>query len=156
DMQIGLRLKLPVVRHTGFGTVMIDTHALDAMLGAYPEATVRIHLDDLTNVRVEGTSVRLKLPGYDPYKEMKLTAPGSLTSSGWIVRADTLESAIRRVRFCTDDENTRYTLGGIALNFPNDPTGQRMSVVATDGRRLSVVRLPVRAYGKDPARTWKP
>src|SRR4051812_33116891 len=66
DMENSLQLKLLLVRSTGIGKVMIDSHALDAMLGGYPEATVRIHLDDPKEVRVEGQSVKLKLPGYDP------------------------------------------------------------------------------------------
>lgn len=157
DMEIGLQLKLPLVRQTGVGRVMIDSHALDAVLGAYHEMNVRVHLDDPKVVRVEGTAVKLKLPGYDPGKEMKRTAPGSLTPAGWIVRADVLESAVRRTRFAADlDGGTRYALGGLALHFPMDPAGTWMGVVGCDGRRLSVVRVPVRAYGRDPARTWKP
>lgn len=156
DMEISLQLRLDVIRHTGVGRVMIDAYALDAMLGGYPEPRVRIHLDGEAEIRVEGTQARFKLPGADPAKELKLTAPGSLTSSGWMVRADQLVSAILRTRFSADDgTSTRYALGGLALVFP--PVGQEfMEIVATDGRRLSLVRLPVRPHGKEPARLWRP
>jgi DNA polymerase III sliding clamp (beta) subunit (PCNA family) len=156
DMEIGLQLRLDVLRFTGVGRVMIDAHALDAMLGGYPEPRVRIHLDDTTQIRVEGTQAKFTLPGADPAKELKLTAPGSLTSSGWMVRADQLVSAILRTRFAVDDgTSTRYALAGLAMFFP--PEGQEfLEIVATDGRRLSLVRLPVRAHGKEPARLWKP
>jgi hypothetical protein len=64
---------------------MIESHALDAMLGAYHEPRVRIHLDDPKEIRVEGLKTKLKLPGADPAKEWKNTAPGSPTASGFIV-----------------------------------------------------------------------
>src|SRR5262249_58160983 len=111
---------------------------------------------DMTSAGVEGQAVKLKLPGYAPGKEMKLTAPGSLTPDGWIVRADALESAIRRTRFAVDpDGGTRYALGGLALHFPKGD-GSYLEVVGCDGRRRSVVRIPVRAFGQDPARPAKP
>src|ERR1700738_4888602 len=41
-----LQVKLEIVRRYGYGTVMIDTHALNAMIGSYVEPRVRLHLDD--------------------------------------------------------------------------------------------------------------
>jgi hypothetical protein len=65
DMENSLQLKLTALHATGVGRVMIDAHALDAMLGAYAEPRVRIHLDDVKQVRVEGLQTKLKLPGQD-------------------------------------------------------------------------------------------
>jgi DNA polymerase-3 subunit beta len=156
DTENSLQLKLNVLSVTGSGRVMIESHALDAMLGAYHEPRVRIHLDDPKEIRVEGLKTKLKLPGADPAKEWKNTAPGSLTANGFIVRADALVSAIMRTKFATDqDGSTRYTLGGLALHFPEGEAGY-LEIVGTDGRRLSVVRLPVRAFGVKPDRFTKP
>jgi DNA polymerase III sliding clamp (beta) subunit (PCNA family) len=156
DLENRLQVKLEIVRRYGQGTVMIDTHALNAMIGSYVEPRVRLHLDDPKKVQVGGLNTKLILPGYDPQKELKATAEGSLTRSGWLIRGDYLATAIEKTRFAVQaDESTRYALSGIAMSFP-EAGEESMEFVATDGRRLSKYRIPVKPFGTDPARVWRP
>jgi DNA polymerase III subunit beta len=154
DLEHRLRLKLEVLSHTGAGTVMVEAHALDAMVGTYAEPRLRLHLDHPTKVRVEGIQSKLVLPGADPRKELKATVEGCLTASGWMMRGSDLAAALERTRFATDPASTRYALGGVALVFPEEGDGPA-EFVATDGRRLALCRLAVRRHG-DPARVWRP
>jgi DNA polymerase III sliding clamp (beta) subunit (PCNA family) len=154
DLENRLLLTLEVLSHTGVGTVMVEAHALDAMIGSYAEPRLRLHLDHPTKVRVEGLQSKLILPGADPAKEAKATVEGCLTAAGWMIRGSDLATALERTRFATDPASTRYAFSGVALVFPE--TGEApMEMVATDGRRLAVCRVAVRRHG-DPPRVWRP
>jgi DNA polymerase III sliding clamp (beta) subunit (PCNA family) len=156
DLENRLQVKLEILQRFGSGTIMIDAHALNALIGSYVEPRVRLHLDDPKEIRVEGLQTKLTLPGYDPQKELKATAEGSLTTSGWLVRGDYLATAIEKTRCATAcDESTRYALSGIAISLP-EPGGELAEFVATDGRRLSLYRVPVKPFGANPARVWRP
>jgi DNA polymerase III sliding clamp (beta) subunit (PCNA family) len=156
DLENRLQVTLKVLNRFGSGTIMVDAHALNALIAGYVEPRVRLHLDDAKEIRVEGLQTKLTLPGYDPQKELKTTAEGSLTSSGWMVRGDYLATAIEKTRFATAaDASTRYALSGVALFLPESDR-ELMEFVATDGRRLSLYRIPVRPHGDKPARVWRP
>jgi DNA polymerase III sliding clamp (beta) subunit (PCNA family) len=155
DMRVQVQLKVEALKVTGTGTVMIDSHALIAMLGSYREPRVTIHLDEATSeARCEGHGLQFKLPAYDPAKELKAPVPGCLANSGWFFRADQLAEAIRLVRPFVDEQTTRYALGGLLLDMP-EIAGGLAKIVTTDGRRATKVELPVRAVNV-PARRWKP
>ena len=154
DLENRLLLTLEVLWHTGVGTVMVEAHALDAMIGSYAEPRLRLHLDHPTKVRVEGLQSKLVLPGADPAKESKATVEGCLTADGWMTRGSDLATALERTRFATDPASTRYALSGVALVFPEESDGP-VEFVATDGRRLAIYRIAVRRHG-DPPRVWRP
>jgi DNA polymerase III sliding clamp (beta) subunit (PCNA family) len=156
DLEHGLELKLKVLRRVGWGTVMIEAQALDAMLGSYPEETIRIGLVDKKKVGAKGVRIDLELPGYDPEKELKLTAEGCLARSGWLFQGRQLAMALRRTRFAADKTNsTRYAIAAIAINLP-DAGREKAELVGTDGRKLSRVRIAASPFGVDPARAWRP
>ncbi|GHT34098.1 DNA polymerase III subunit beta [Planctomycetales bacterium] len=50
------------------------------------------------------------------------------------VPAAVLKTLIRRTTFATDNDSTRYALGGVLLEFAD----KKVTAVATDGRRMSV------------------
>jgi DNA polymerase III sliding clamp (beta) subunit (PCNA family) len=153
DLEVRMVLKLEVLSHTSSGTVMVEAHALDALIGSYPEPRLRLHLDDPKAIQVEGLQTKLVLPGADPARELKAPVEGCLTSAGWMVRGSDLAVALERTRFATDPHSTRYALNGVALFLPE--AGDTLEVVGTDGRRLAVFRLPVWRHGA-PERLWRP
>ena len=59
------------------------------------------------------------------------------------IPARLLKEMIRRTIFATDNESTRYALGGVLLEF----SANRMTAVATDGRRLAKMDGPAQAIG---------
>lgn len=153
-LEVRMVLKRTVLNWVGSGTVMIESHALDALLGAYPAPRIRLTLDDAqAEVTASGDGVTLVLPAADPAKELKSVVEGSLTTSGWTVWGSDLARALERTRFATDPSSTRYALGGVALEFPED--GDRLALVATDGKRLARATIPVKPLGQ-PARRWQP
>lgn len=154
DERIKLQLRVEAMRVVGVGTVMIDAHALTTLLGSYKEPRVRIHLADArSEVRFEGLQAKLRLPAYDPLKELKSPVPGCLARSGWFFQARDLTGAIGRVKPFVDEAATRYALSGAFLTFPEGDGPAEL--VTTDGRRLARALVPVVALG-DPERRCHP
>ena len=54
-----------------------------------------------------------------------------------------LRELIRRTVFATDNESSRYALGGVKLEFGDD----NITAVGTDGRRLAKMTGPVTKSG---------
>jgi DNA polymerase-3 subunit beta len=54
-----------------------------------------------------------------------------------------LREMIRRTVFATDNESTRYALGGVLLEMAED----KLTAVGTDGRRLAMMQGPAQAVG---------
>jgi DNA polymerase-3 subunit beta len=69
-----------------------------------------------------------------------------------IVPSTVLRQSIRRTIFATDVESTRYALGGVLLEL--EPA--TMSMVATDSRRLALVKSVCRSQGMDEAGSLSP
>ena len=59
------------------------------------------------------------------------------------VSARLFRELIRRTLFATDVESSRYALGGVLLEFATD----RITAVATDGRRLAKMEAPLKSAG---------
>jgi DNA polymerase III subunit beta len=115
-----------------------------------PYSLIPTNTNDLYVLQnVEGLKTKLILPGVAPTEEPPVPIPGSLTSSGWLLRGFDLARALERTRFATDPDSTRYTLGGVALEVAE--SGEWLSLIATDGRRLARETIPAQRHGTP---TW--
>ena len=65
-------------------------------------------------------------------------------SSYYEISARLLRELIRRTVFATDNESSRYALGGVKLEFGDDS----VTAIGTDGRRLAKMTGPVTKSGK--------
>jgi DNA polymerase-3 subunit beta len=154
-LTVSLLLNLETLRVTGTGTIMIDALALNSLLVGYSEPRFRLHLDDPVQIHAGYIQTKLVVPGYDPAKELKTAVPGSLATSGWIVRGRDFATALRTVNGSRDPSATRYALGGVALRLPADE-GSPVELIASDGRRLTRYRIAARSHGQEPERTIAP
>lgn len=153
---VAMQLRVEALRVVGTGTVMIDSLALNALMGSYKEPRVTIHLDDADSVvLLAGRQAKLKVPAYDPAKELKAPVPSCLSPSGWVFEASALLRAIRMTRPFTDAAATRYALSGLLFRFPEVEEEGLVAIVATDGRRLARALVPARATN-GPHRLFKP
>lgn len=66
-----------------------------------------------------------------------------LGDNHYVISPDFFRELIRRTIFATDNESSRYALGGVKLEFKD---GQ-LTAVGTDGRRLAKMDGPVTAVG---------
>ena len=155
DERSRLQLRVDCLQRSGTGTVMIDAHALNAMMNSYGEPRVRIHLDDAKDeVRFEGLAVKCKLPAFDPDLELKTPVPGCTERSGWSIEARDLVEAINMTKGFVDEDSQRYALGGLCLLLPEGDEGPA-ELVSCDGRRLARVRVHVTAIN-GPKRHTRP
>ncbi len=104
-------------------------------------------------VAVATSRVEVAFPTYRPedFPELVEQDPGqSVELPVW--RFDRL---IERTQFATDPDSTRYALSGCAFEFEgsdkaSDSMSGRLSLVATDGRRLAHAYAPAKGAGLDP------
>ena len=57
--------------------------------------------------------------------------------------ARVLSQIIRRTTFATDNESSRYALGGVLIEL----TADKITAVGTDGRRLAMMEAPAQSVG---------
>jgi DNA polymerase-3 subunit beta len=90
---------------------------------------------------IRGERSEFRLPAENP-DEFPTVA--EFTESGFLeVPARLLRELIRRTVFATDNESSRYALGGVLLEYGNG----ELTAVGTDGRRLAVMKGPAGAIG---------
>ena len=155
DERVRLQVRHRPIRVSGSGQVMIDNHALQAMLGAFGEPRVRIHLDDAEEtVRFEGLATKVQLLAYDPKSELAKPVPGCTERSGWMFHGPEFVRAIEMTKGFVDEDSQRYALGGLLFYFPTEAEGP-CEIVSCDGRRLSRCWVQATAFN-DPARFTRP
>jgi DNA polymerase-3 subunit beta len=88
--------------------------------------------DDGNSIEIECGSAVFTLPKLDPAEFPSMPTLDGDCVEVRISRAE-LSKAIRSVEYATDQDSTRYQLGGVLLQADPD----RLYTVATDGRRLA-------------------
>ena len=123
-----MRLCCPVAR---FGSILRESS----------DATFRIEAgNDGTQVR--GERSQFKLPSENPQDFPPIAEFGE--ASYYELSARLFRELIRRTIFATDNESSRYALGGVKLEWKDNV----LTAVGTDGRRLAKMDGPAQAVGQ--------
>ncbi|MGH7127375.1 MAG: DNA polymerase III subunit beta, partial [Planctomycetaceae bacterium] len=135
DSEVGIRYEIPGVEIASSGETLLPTKRVLAILRELRDEAVALHLDgEAVVVRGEHSDFRLSVE--DPAEFPTVAAfdeKSYLAISGAAFR-----EAIRRTIFATDPETTRYALGGVLLDLESKDA---LSLVATDSRRLALIRI---------------
>ena len=140
DQEVGVRVELSGVETDSSGEVLLPTSRVTSILLELTDETVDIDVTE-SSVCIRSSSSEFSLSSEDPDEfpevasfegEQYLAIPGAAFRQG-----------ILRTAFATDQESTRYALGGVLF----DPGSEKVTLVATDSRRLAVAPLPVRSEG---------
>ena len=140
DLEVGVRVELTGVETDSSGEVLLPTGRMSSILREVTDETIDIEVTE-SSVKVRTTGSEFTLGSEDPDEfpdvaafegDQYLAIPGAALREG-----------IVRTKFATDEESTRYALGGILF----DPAGDKVTLVATDSRRLAVASLPARPEG---------
>ncbi len=138
DMDLGVRLEVAGVEVEAPGAVLLPTSRFGAILKEMPDQKLAIEADS-QGTRVRGERSEFKLPASiaEEYPSV-----GSFQETRYHeVSARLFREMIRRTVFATDNESTRYALGGVLLEmYP-----ESIVAVGTDGRRLATMEGPARA-----------
>ena len=130
DLDVGLRLHLPDVEVLEEGELVIPAARLLSVARECDDEETTLVGDD-GNLTVDTGRSHFRIRGEDP--EGFPVIP-SFQDDGVIrLPGDTLRTMIRRTVFATAKEAGRYALHGVLFRV----SGDRLELVATDGRRLA-------------------
>ncbi len=145
DLEIGIRTEVEGVEAAAPGAVLLPSGRLMAIVRESPPGTVfDIHSDGTAAV-VKAPRSEFRLPAEDP---LEFPSVASFPSeSCFELSAPLVRELVKRTVFATDNESSRYALGGVLVEL----SGNGVIAVGTDGRRLAKMEGPAAASGGSPA-----
>jgi len=153
DLEVGIRIELPGAESAAAGAVLLPCGRLMAIVRESQPGTVfDIHSDGTAAV-VKAPRSEYRLPAEDP---LEFPAVAMFpTEACYELATPLMRELVRRTVFATDNESSRYALGGVLLELSAEQAGAggkgRATAVGTDGRRLSKMEGPVAVHGGIPA-----
>ena len=140
DLEVGIRYEVPGIEVDVPGTVLLPVDRFGPILRESTDATFRIESDSAgTNVR--GERSQFKLPVEDPAEFPPIVQFGE--TACYELSSRLFRELVHRTVFATDNESSRYALGGIKLEWQDNV----LTAVGTDGRRLAKMEGPAQAVG---------
>ncbi len=134
DQDIRLSLTLPSVQVHSEGEALLPADKLAQIVRSCDDSTLSIELEKHVAC-IKGEDSKFRIFGYDP-KEFPSDRDHSDMATEFEVSAGALRRMIARTVFATAADNTRYAFNGVLL----ERKGRKLRMVATDGRRLALVR----------------
>lgn len=140
DSEIGMRVDVPDVTSDSRGEALLPTARVLAVLRELSDDVVKLEItSDATWIRCGYSEFRLSAEDPADFPPVATFEDADY----FVVPASSLRTMIRRTIFATDSESTRYALGGIQMEL----SAERLTLAATDSRRLSVVKAEVSKVG---------
>ena len=141
DLEVGIRYEVDGLEVDVPGAAVLPVGRFGSILRESTDATFRIESDG------EGTTIRgersqFKLPSENPQDFPPIAEFGE--KSFYELSARLFRELIRRTIFATDNESSRYALGGVKLEWKDNV----LTAVGTDGRRLAKMEGPAQAVGQ--------
>ena len=140
DLEVGIRINVPGIHVEVPGSAILPLGRFGSILRESSDANLQIESDGQATL-VRGERSEFKLPAENP-QEFPAVADFTDTSFHELP-ARLLKELIRRTIFATDNESSRYALGGVLLEMTSD----KIIAVGTDGRRLAKMEVPARSEG---------
>lgn len=140
DLEIGIRVEVPGIEVTTPGATVLPTGRFQSILRESTDAKLHLEADGSGTI-VRGERSEFKLPGESPTEFPAVQSFGEAKYHE--IPARLLREMIRRTVFATDNESTRYALGGVLLEMEES----KVIAVGTDGRRLSKMEGPAHSVG---------
>lgn len=141
DLEVGIRYAVDGIEVESPGTVILPTGRFGPILRESNDDAFRIETDGQSTT-VRGERSKFSLPVANPSEFPPV--PNFDEQACYEVPARLLKELIRRTLFATDNESSRYALGGVKL----ESDGQTLIAIGTDGRRLAKMEGPINAVGE--------
>jgi DNA polymerase-3 subunit beta len=149
DSEIGMRCDVPDVTSEARGEALLPTTRVLAVLRELTDDVVKLEItSDATWIRCGNSEFRLSAEDPSDFPPVATFEDNDY----FVVPANVLRTMIRRTLFATDSESTRYALGGIQMEF----NPERLTLAATDSRRLAVVKAAASVVGRPTIPTTAP
>ena len=121
------------------GAVAISGKKLYEIVRELPDAPIDLRWEEGQNVQIVCAKSSFRLKGITPEEFPAL--PHIPEGAGITIAAETLRTMIPKTLFAVSTDQTRPTLAGALLQAAEG----ELSMVATDGHRLSLVKAPIHA-----------
>jgi len=151
DLEVGVRIKVPAVEVQEAGQALVPAERVNAILRELTDEKVTLAVTgETTVIETAGpagakASARFKILGEDPADFP--VVPEFRADGAFAVNMDVMKDMIARTLFATARESTRYALNGVLVEVE----GNKIQMVATDGRRLALARGECKPVGKTTA-----
>jgi len=133
DMEVGIQLVSPRVDIEEAGEALVPAEKITQIVRESVDATLTLETDgDETHIR--GEDSHFKVFGYPPGEFPP--PPQFEGEADFELSTEELQNLISRTIFATARESSRYAINGVLL----ERDGNKLVVVATDGRRLALAR----------------
>ncbi len=143
DLEVGIRHTVEGVEVEVPGAVVLPVSRFGSILRESSDATFRIETDGQKTI-IRGERSTFNLPSESP---SEFPPVASFDESAYYqMPARLLKEMIRRTIFATDNESSRYALGGVKMELDEG----NLIAIGTDGRRLAKMQGPIESVG-DPA-----
>ena len=149
DQEVGMRVEVAGIEVEEPGETLLPAGPMISMLRELSEETVDLELDG-DNVVIRSGHSEFQLGSGDPAEFPPVA--GFDDRPFYVLEGDQLREGIRRTLFATDTESTRYALGGVLM----EPGEGKMTLAATDSRRLAVMPVACTAEGVEPVEGAQP
>ena len=141
NLEVGIRYQAAGVEIESPGAVILPVDKFSAILRESSDESFQIESDGQTT-SVRGQRSQFKLSAEDPHEFPNIA--GFEEESFYEVPARLFRELIRRTSFATDNESSRYALGGVKFELEKDT----LTAIGTDGRRLARMDGPIREVGQ--------
>ncbi len=149
DQEVGIRCAIPGVETDSAGEVLLPKDRIIAILRELTDESVDLEVTEKA-LWVRSGHSEFKLSAEDPAEFPPVQEFDAI--SYHVVPAASLKEMIRRTVFATDVESTRYALGGVLMEF----IGDKLTMAATDSRRLAVISSSCSTVGTIESRGTHP
>ncbi|MEX2113815.1 MAG: DNA polymerase III subunit beta [Pirellulales bacterium] len=140
DLEVGIRLQVSGIQAHVPGSAILPLNRFGSILRESSDAALQLESDGKSTT-VRGERSEFHLPAENP-QEFPAVADFN-ESSYHELSARAFRELIRRTIFATDNESSRYALGGVLLEM----TEGKITGVGTDGRRLAKMEVPAQSIG---------
>ena len=130
DMEVGVRVQVEGIEVQVPGKALLPVQRVGSILRESSDEQLHITTDD-SGMVIKGTYSKFELPSANP-DEFPPVVPFEETNF-YNIPARMLKEMIRRTVFATDNESSRYALGGVLFEMGEE----EITAVGTDGRRMA-------------------
>jgi DNA polymerase-3 subunit beta len=139
DLDVAIRVRIERVDVASDGRVLVNAARFLQILRELVGDQVEVETDERAGCIISTGDSRFHVMGEEP-EDFPELAPWKGDGSFRLGAADLVEM-IRRTHFAAHPEKTRYAMNGILIDLKDE----RLRLVATDGKRLSMCERPASA-----------
>lgn len=143
DLEVGITYQLEQVEIAEEGDVVVPADKVNAIVRESIDDVIVLEEKEST-VHLTGSDSHFTIYGHDP--DQYPSVPGFEGKSDLEVSLGQLQEGIEQSLFAAARESTRYALNGVLWEV----SGKKLTLVATDGRRLARCTVSLQKAGNAP------